>query len=94
MGYLSFFNPASLQPRDVLLGRIVSKAQECGLLLPMQRGLCVCVRPVDMTVGARTTNEPIETPFEMWTRSRNVRRILVRGQFEHTSEHSLRVCEM
>jgi len=94
MGYLSFFNPASLQPRDVLLGRIVSKAQECGLLLPMQRGLCVCVRPVDVTVSARTTNEPIETPFEMWTRSRNVRRILVRGQFEHTSEHSLRVCEM
>jgi len=40
--------------------------QRCGLLLPMFRGLCVCL--LDTTMIHTKTAEPIEMLFGLWTR--------------------------
>ena len=42
------------------------RLQRCGLLLPMFRGLCVCVSVC--LLSSTKTAEPIDMPFGMWTR--------------------------
>jgi len=42
------------------------RVQSCGLMLQMQRGLCVSVGHI--TVSPTKMAEPIEMPFVLWTR--------------------------